>query len=216
MRELNAGYMTAMLEGKYTDRFLAEAGADAPEFTDEDMQAIGSPVDIVGTNIYMAHHIVRASEGEPGFELIPYQPTHPNSPYPGVPLAIKFTPEAMYWGTRLLVDLWDVDEIYITETGGPFAHEPDAGDVQPDLDGVENDSDRVVWLRAYLAELQRATAEGVPVRGYFHWTLVDNWEWMAGFRPRFGLYRVDRETQERTPKLSAEFFREAARQNAVV
>jgi beta-glucosidase len=130
-------------------------------------------------------------------------------------ITLKFTPESMYWGTRLLVDLWQVPEIYITENGTPHTHEPDAEGVQPDLDGVENDSDRVVRLRAYLTQLQRATAEGVPVRGYFHWSLLDNFEWTGGLRPRFGLYRVDYATQERTPKLSAEFFRACATVNAV-
>jgi beta-glucosidase len=59
MRELNAGYLTVMLEGRYTGAFLAKAGADTPKFTDQDLQAIGSPLDFVGTNIYMAHHLVR-------------------------------------------------------------------------------------------------------------------------------------------------------------
>jgi beta-glucosidase len=217
MRELNAGYLTVMLEGRYTDAFLAGAGADAPRFTDEDLKAISSPLDFVGTNIYMAHHLVRASERDPGYELVPYQPTHPQAHWPGLEdLALYFTPESMYWGTRLLVDLWGVQEIYITENGGPFTHEPDAKGIGGDIDGVENDSDRVVWVRAYLNQLQRATAEGVPVRGYFHWSLMDNFEWSVGLRPRFGLYRVDYRTQERTPKLSAEFFRACARANAVV
>jgi beta-glucosidase len=217
MRELNAGYLTVMLEGRYTDAFLATAGADAPKFTDEDLKAIGSPLDFVGTNIYWAHHLVQASEQEPGFEFVPYQPTHPQAHWPGVSaIALYFTPESMYWGTRLLVDLWDVDEIYITEHGGPFTHEADAEGVHGDLPGgVENDSDRVVWTRAYLAQLQRATAEGIPVRGYFHWSLLDNWEWVAGRRTRFGLYRVNYETQERTPKLSAHFYRACIATNAV-
>jgi beta-glucosidase len=216
MRELNAGYTTVMLEGRYTDRFLATAGADAPKFTDEEMRVIGSPLDFVGTNIYMAHHLVRASDADPGYELVPYQPTHPQAHWPGITfIALNFTPEAMYWGTRLLVDLWQVPEIYITENGTPHTHEAGDEGVQGDIDGVENDSDRVVWTRAYLAELQRATADGVPVRGYFHWSLLDNWEWAAGFRPRFGLHRVDYETQQRSPKLSAEFFRSCATANAV-
>jgi beta-glucosidase len=121
----------------------------------------------------------------------------------------------MYWGTKLLVDLWDVKEIYITENGGPFTHEPDAEGSEPAIDGIENDTDRIVWTRAYLNQLQRATAEGVPVRGYFHWSLMDNFEWSGGLRPRFGLYSVNYETQERTPKLSAEFFRACATANAI-
>jgi beta-glucosidase len=121
----------------------------------------------------------------------------------------------MYWGTKLLVDLWDVKEICITENGGPFTHEAGTEGIQADLNGVENDTDRIIWTRAYLGQLQRATAEGVPIRGYFHWSLMDNFEWVGGLRPRFGLYRVDYETQERTPKLSVEFFRACAAANAI-
>jgi beta-glucosidase len=73
-----------------------------------------------------------------------------------------------------------------------------------------------MFLRACLEQLQRATSEGVPVDGYFHWSSQDNLEWNWGFGSRFGLIYVDFATLERTPKLSAEWFREAARQNAVV
>jgi len=73
-----------------------------------------------------------------------------------------------------------------------------------------------MFLRAYLAQLQRAISDGVPVDGYFLWSAQDNFEWMDGFGNRFGLIYVDFETQQRIPKLSAEWFRETARQNAVV
>ena len=79
------------------------------------------------------------------------------------------------------------------------------------------DTDRIMFLRADLKELQRATAEGVPVKGYFQWSTMDNFEWNAGLSGnRFGLVYVDFKTQKRTPKLSAQWFREAARRNAVV
>jgi beta-glucosidase len=65
-------------------------------------------------------------------------------------------------------------------------------------------------------QLQRATSEGVPVRGYFHWSLADNLEWALGYGPRFGLFYVDYKTLEWTPKLSASFYREVIAQNAVV
>jgi beta-glucosidase len=218
MRELNAGYLTVMLEGKYTDAFLAAAGKDAPKYTDDELRTIGSPVDFVGTNIYASHHLVRASDTATGYELVPFQASHAHALWQGIPqsmLALYFTPESMYWGTKLLVDIWNVKEIYITENGGPFTHAPDSEGVQPDMGGIENDTDRIAWTRAYLNQLQRATAEGIPVRGYFHWSLMDNFEWVGGLRPRFGLYRVNYETQERTPKLSAEFFRACAAANAI-
>ena len=73
-----------------------------------------------------------------------------------------------------------------------------------------------MFLRACLGQLQRATAQGVPVDGYFHWSAQDNLEWVDRFGNRFGLIYVDFDTLERIPKLSAEWFRAAARQNAVV
>jgi beta-glucosidase len=73
-----------------------------------------------------------------------------------------------------------------------------------------------MFLRNYLTHLQRATAEGVPVRGYFHWSLMDNFEWADGYGTRFGLLHVDYATQRRTPKLSASFYREVVGRNKVV
>ena len=100
-------------------------------------------------------------------------------------------------------------EIFISENGcGTF----DA----PRTDGIVYDSDRVMFLRNYLAMLQQATAEGVPVRGYFVWSLFDNFEWADGYATRFGLVHVDYTTQKRTPKLSASYYAEVMRRNAVV
>ena len=70
-------------------------------------------------------------------------------------------------------------------------------------------------MRNYLAQLQRATAEGVPVKGYFLWSLMDNFEWIFGYDKRFGVYHVDFQTQKRTPKLSAAFFRDVVARNAI-
>jgi len=72
-----------------------------------------------------------------------------------------------------------------------------------------------VFLRSYLTQLQRASADGVPVIGYFQWSTMDNFEWTSGFGNRFGLVYVDFNTQKRTPKSSALFFRETARRNAI-
>jgi len=73
-----------------------------------------------------------------------------------------------------------------------------------------------MYLRNVMTQLQRATNEGVPVKGNFVWSAMDNLEWTGGYGTRFGLVYVDFKTQKRSPKLSATWFREAARQNAVV
>ena len=99
--------------------------------------------------------------------------------------------------------------IYITENGTSAADQPAA-------DGKIYDIDRIMYLRNYLTQLNRATSEGVPVQGYFVWSLMDNFEWSDGYEKRFGLYHVDFKTQRRTPKLSASFYREVTARNAVM
>ncbi len=78
------------------------------------------------------------------------------------------------------------------------------------------DVGRVMYLRNYLMHLQRAVADGMPVRGYFLCSLLDNYEWSDGYQRRFGINYVDFKTEKRTPKLSAEFYREVIVRNAVV
>jgi Glycosyl hydrolase family 1 len=101
-------------------------------------------------------------------------------------------PEVMYWAPRQVQSIWGATSSYITENGCA------ADDVVAD-DGRVYDTDRVMFMRACLGQLQRATAEGVPVDGYFYWSSQDNLEWNAGFGNRFGIVYVDFETLARTP-----------------
>jgi len=203
-RERNAPFLTVMLEGKYTDTYLSEAGKDAPQFTDEDLKIIASPLDFVGINVYKADVYVLASDAGSRWREIPYAKAQPKMHNKWLTLA----PEAMYWAPKLVQSLWGARDIFITENGC-------ASDDVLAEDGNVYDSDRVMFLRSYLTQLQRATADGVRVKGYFHWSTMDNFEWTAGFGNRFGLVYVDFKTQKRTPKLSAAWFREVATRNAV-
>ena len=204
-RELNAQYLTVMLEGRYTDAYLETAGSDAPRFTDAELQTIAAPVDFVGINIYRPAVYVVPSEGPRGYRAVPFNASHPRM----ASWWHLVGPEAMYWGPRFVQSLWNPAEVYITENGCGTS------DVVSD-DGKVYDADRIMFLRANLAQLQRATSDGVPVRGYFLWSAMDNFEWNDGFGTRFGIVYVDFDTQERIPKLSAEWFSEAAARNAVV
>ena len=118
-------------------------------------------------------------------------------------------PEALYWGPRHVSKIWNVKDIYITENGCSSSDVPAA-------DGAVYDTDRVMYLRNYLTHLQRATTEGIGVRGYFLWSLMDNFEWADGYTNRFGLHYVDYASQKRTPKLSADFYREVIAKNALM
>lgn len=203
-REMNAPYMTVIQEGKYTDAYLARAGADAPKFTPEDLKIISSPLDFAGINIYTPTY-VRADSSPLGFAVVPPPTSYPHM----ASFWLNIGPEALYWGPRHVAKIWNVKEIYITENGCSSSDIPAA-------DGIVYDTDRVMFLRNYLSQLQRATADGIPVKGYFLWSLMDNFEWADGYTNRFGLHYVDYATQKRTPKLSAGFYKEVIARNAVV
>ena len=86
----------------------------------------------------------------------------------------------------------------------------------PVVAGRVDDSDRIMYLRNYLTEMHRAVAEGYPLKGYFLWSLMDNFEWADGYTNRFGIHYVDYATQKRTPKLSAAWYKELIARNRVV
>ena len=202
-REQNAPYMTVIQEGKYTESYLAAAREDAPKFTPEELKTISSPLDFTGINVYTPTY-VRADGSPLGYTLVP-----PPSSYPHMTVSwLNVGPEALYWGPNHLAQIWKVKEIYITENGAASADVPTA-------EGAVYDTDRVMYLRNYLAHLHRAVSEGVPVRGYFLWSLMDNFEWADGYSSRFGIHHVDYRTQKRTPKLSASFYREIIARNGV-
>jgi beta-glucosidase len=202
-REVNAGYLTVVMEGKYTDAYLAHHGGAAPKFTAADMKTIGSPVDFVGLNVYTPAY-VRAADNAAGFAMVPTPSSYPHMMSPWLYVG----PEAIYWSPRHAAQLWNVKEIYITENGASST------DVLTS-DGHVHDSDRVMYLRNYLTQLHRAVSEGVPVRGYFLWSLMDNYEWADGYAYRFGIHYVDFATQKRTPKMSAHFYREVIARNGL-
>jgi beta-glucosidase len=202
-RELSAPYMTVIQEGRYTDAYLAKAGADAPRFTAEELRTIGSPLDFTGVNVY-APVYVRADDSPAGFAVVAPPASYPHMATPWLTVG----PEALYWAPRHIARLWKAKAIYITENGTASA------DVLTPA-GVVYDTDRIMYLRNYLGSLHRAVSEGIPVRGYFLWSLMDNFEWADGYSSRFGIHYVDFATQKRTPKLSASFYREVIARNGV-
>ncbi len=203
-RVINAPYLTVILEGQYMEQYLQKQGAAAPKFTAEDLKVIHSPIDLIGINIYNPTYI-RASDGPDGYAVVPLPSSYPHMASPW----LNIGPEGLYWGVRHVAEIWNMKDIYITENGCSSADV-----VAPD--GHVYDTDRVMFLRNYLINLHRAAAEGFPVHGYFVWSLMDNFEWADGYNLRFGIYYVDYKTQKRIPKMSASFYKEVIRRNAVV
>ncbi|MGA7859283.1 MAG: GH1 family beta-glucosidase [Terracidiphilus sp.] len=202
-REENAPFLTAVMEGKYLESYLEREGANAPKVEPGDMEAIGSKLDFVGLNIYTPQY-VHADGSAKGYAIDPYPASYPHMASDWLYIG----PECIYWGVRNVSDLWKPKAIYITENGC-------SSDDVLRPDGHVEDTDRVMYLRNHLANLHRAAAEGYPVRGYFLWSLLDNFEWADGYSKRFGIHFVDFKTLKRTPKLSAEWYRDVIAKNAV-
>ena len=204
MREENASCLTLVLEGRYTDLYLERLGANAPHFTQADLDIIRTPLDFVGLNVYCPTYVC-ADESDGGYSIVSMGTSFPRM----LSHWLHIGPEALYWTTKLVSELWNTNVLYVTENGASCLDEPSA-------DGYIYDVDRIMFLRCYLTQLQRAVADGVPIGGYFVWSLLDNFEWADGYERRFGIVYVNFATQKRIPKLSAEFYREVIKQNRIV
>jgi beta-glucosidase len=150
---------------------------------------------------------VRASRGATGYEVLPFPEQYPRITVPW----LIFLPESIYWGVRMIGEALGKPRmpIYITENGCPGKDEKTpAGEVF--------DLTRILYTRCHLRNAWRAIAEGYPLKGYFHWSLIDNFEWADGYDTRFGLVHTDYATQKRTPKWGYHWYRQVIRENRIV
>ena len=168
-----------------------------PLATEQDFKIMRQPLDFIGLNFYNAHS-VRATEGGP--EIVPF----PRG-YPQTALCWPITPSMMFYGTKFIFDRYQLP-IYITENGLSCND-------KVFLDGAVHDLDRIDFLQRYLHEFKHAGESGAVICGYFHWSLIDNFEWADGYKERFGLYFVDYETLQRIPKDSASWYRSVIESN---
>jgi beta-glucosidase len=194
----NRTYVDPVLLGRYPGD-LAElyGGADLSAVRDGDEALIGASLDFLGVNYYFPNTVRAGPDGSPlGLELVPRTDVpHTAFDWPVVPDGL----------TELLVGLRDrygpaLRPVYITESGAAYADRVDA-------DGRVSDPDRIDFLDRHLGALRAAMDAGVDVRGYFVWSLLDNFEWAEGYSKRFGLVYVDYPTQRRIPKASYEWYR---------
>ena len=195
----NGALMSPIFCGHYPDWFLDSP--DAPHVTEGDMKTIFNPGDYLGLNLYAGYFVSADAPMEP--LTLPKQFPRADLPW------LTVTPQTLYWQVRLARELYGVETFYIAENGAAFDDELNA-------QGEVIDLDRREYLRNYLIGLQRACAEGFDVRGYFAWSVLDNFEWAEGYAKRFGLVHVDFETQKRTPKLSARWYSAVCRENRVL
>ncbi len=170
-----------------------------PPIVGDDMEVIATPTDFLGVNFYLRSVIADDPDGE----FLKIKGVDPvDSKYTGMGWEIC-APAFKDLLIRVKND-YAPKEIYITENGS-------AWDDVVELDGSVNDVDRIEYLELHLEQMQLAINEGVPIKGYFAWSFMDNFEWTFGYEKRFGLVRVDYDTLQRTPKASAHRYREIIR-----
>jgi beta-glucosidase len=184
--------------GRYPDDVLRTWGDDFPKFTQSDLDIIHQKLDFYGLNIYRGQPV--HVNGNGAAEDVQRPPGHAINAYHW-----PVEPASLYWGPRFIHERYKLP-IYITENGLSCLD-------WVALDGGVHDPQRIDFTRRYLRELARAIDDGADVRGYFHWSLLDNFEWAEGYRQRFGLVHVDYVTQQRTPKDSARWYSLVIRTN---
>ena len=208
----NRWWMDAFMRGSYPQVLLDEFGDEIlPVIKDGDMELARTKNDWLGINFYFDTRIGKADVANP----VQFDPSTV------LGLTIDSTPKGeltdMGWpltphGLKNLMVRWHKEygsalpDIYITENGVAY---PDG----PDANGEIKDLRRINYLRTHLAALSEAIAEGAPVKGYFQWSLLDNFEWSLGYAKRFGIVHVDYATQERRLKDSAKWYSEVIKSN---
>ncbi|MEV7501197.1 GH1 family beta-glucosidase [Streptomyces sp. NPDC093018] len=214
----NGVFHGPMLHGAYPASLLADTASvtDWSFVRDGDLAAAKAPLDALGLNYYTPA-LVSAAPGKVAGPRADGHGASAHSPWPGADdVLFHQTPgerTEMGWtidpsGLHELIMRYSREapglRLYITENGAAY-------DDKPDAEGRVHDPERIAYLRAHLAEVERAIADGADVRGYYLWSLMDNFEWAYGYGKRFGAVYVDYATLERIPKSSAHWYGRAAR-----
>ena len=183
------------LHGKgYPQDIWQLCGADAPIVEPDDLAAIATPLDFLGVNYYFPEVIAHAPEVLPLQTKVVVMPDRERTAF-----GWEVTPEGLATLLKRIVKDYQSAPIYITENGSTYE------DVLED-DGSINDVDRRNYFIRHLAVLREVIAQGILVKGYFAWSLMDNFEWAEGYKRRFGMVYVDFETQKRTVKSSGQWY----------
>jgi beta-glucosidase len=186
-------YMDPLFKGHYPADVLEFLGHDAPQIAPEDMVHIQQPLDFLGVNYYSRSVVSAAGTWDVQKGGLPL-----------TDMQWEVYPEGL---TELLVRLhsdYPLPAVYITENGAAFKDEV--------VNGSVHDNNRIQYLQQHIAAVANAMDKGVPVEGYMVWSLMDNFEWASGYEKRFGIVHIDYETQKRTLKDSALWYRRFLKQ----
>ena len=223
--QFNRFFLDPILRGEYPSDVLEDVAEHGllDHVRDGDLEIISAPIDTLGVNYYHGERVSarpapQSLRGDAPVERTTSSPfpaadgvhNHPRD-LPLTSMDWEVQPEGL---TRLLLRLQDEYTgpagiaLYVTENGAAYDDVPDAG-------GHVEDVERREFFDLHLRAVHEAVQRGVDVRGYFAWSLLDNYEWAWGYHKRFGIVRVDYDTLERTPKASARWYATVARDNAL-
>jgi beta-glucosidase len=198
---LNRHFLDPLFLGRYPEEMRDMFGPSWPAIEAADADRVKAPIDFVGINYYLRLFVAdENAAGPPRARIV----DPPNSPRTATGWEI-YPPGLVETLLSVREQYGDIP-LYITENGAAF-------DDQPDKNGDVQDADRVQYIRDHLRAARQAIDAGVNLRGYFVWSFLDNFEWHSGFSKRFGIVRVDYQSQRRIPKSSARFYAKVIRTN---
>lgn len=216
----NRFFLDAILLGRYPEDLLEDlAPLDfAACVKDGDLEIISRPVDLVGINYYTRHTVSGLPGDNAQAASSPFSVTSPwvgsdhvrflGQGKPVTGMGWEIDPDGLHEVLTQVHRDYPPVPLYITENGAGY------DEVLDDQGGVQ-DTERIAYIDAHLRACQTAIAEGIPLKGYFTWSLMDNFEWAWGYTKRFGLVYVDYATQRRTPKASANWYAQVIRQGGL-
>jgi beta-glucosidase len=198
---VNRWYWEPSLLGRYPDDIVARLGGAAPTIEPGDLERVAPPIDFFGHNSY-SRAVVR---DDPSSVMLGAAQIDTNNPK--TEMGWEIYPDHLYDALTRITRDYNAPDIFITENGAAFRDQV--------VNDAVDDPQRIDYLRSHLAACHRAIADGVKLRGYFCWSLLDNFEWAYGFSKRFGLIYTDFATERRIVKASGRFFATVARRNAL-
>ena len=201
----NRHFLDPIFLGAYPDELGEIFGSAWPEHSADDMALIREPIDFLGVNYYKRSVTCDDASVLPVRAGTVAQPQHVHTA-----LDWEVFPAGLTRILQWLHGRYAGIPLYITENGAAFA-DPDTA-----AGGAVHDAQRIAYLHEHLLAAHAALAAGVDLRGYYVWSLLDNYEWAEGFSKRFGIVHVDFATLQRTPKSSAHFYSEVVRSNGAV
>jgi beta-glucosidase len=192
---MNRQYLDPVFHGRYPAEMAEIFGEAWPDWPQQDFELIRQPIDFLGINYY-TRNVVRHEETSWPLKAVPVRQTQATYSETGWEVFPQGLTDTLSWIRKRYGDIPQ----YVTENGAAFYDPPAAPS------GRVDDPLRIDYYRSHLRAVHAAIAQGVDVRGYFAWSLMDNLEWSLGYSKRFGLVHVNFETLERTVKDSAKFY----------